>query len=135
MARGASRLSLSDVSLGAGGLARDGLVTLARGLDGAGFAALEVLGGERYRSRLEAGEDPWEELQLVRAAAPNTPLRALVGGQSLTGDRHLADDVVELFVSQAADRGVDVFRVFDPLNDPRNLVFPFYVIPPHEEDA
>lgn len=121
MPRGARALSLSDVSLLAGELPRDELVTLAAELDGAGFAALEVLGAGRYRACLEAGEDPWEELRAIRAAAPRTPLRTAVRGQSLTGERHLADDAVELFLSQAADCGVDVFRVFDPLNDARNL--------------
>ncbi|HYZ01406.1 MAG TPA: hypothetical protein VFA92_07925, partial [Candidatus Binatia bacterium] len=121
MARGAQALSLSDVSLPTSGLPRDELVTLAAELDGAGFAALEVLDGERYRACLEAGQDPWEELRAIRAAAPNTPLRAALRGQSLTGERHVADDAVELFLRQAADCGVDVFRVFDPLDDPRNL--------------
>ena len=121
MPRGARALALSDVSLRTGGLPRDDLVTLAAELDGAGFVALEVLGDARYRACLEAGEDPWEELRAIRAAAPNTPLRITVRGQSLTGERHVADDVVELFLSQAAECGVDVFRVFDPLDDARNL--------------
>jgi pyruvate carboxylase subunit B len=66
-------------------------------------------------------EDPWERLRLLKRAAPKTPLQMLLRGQNLVGYRHYPDDVVRAFVQHAADCGVDVFRIFDALNDERNL--------------
>jgi len=66
-------------------------------------------------------EDPWERLHQLREALPNTRLQMLLRGQNLLGYRHYADDVVEAFVQKAAENGVDVFRVFDALNDLRNI--------------
>lgn len=66
-------------------------------------------------------EDPWEQLRQLRVALPNTRLQMLLRGQNLLGYRHYADDVVEAFVQKTADNGIDVFRVFDALNDLRNI--------------
>jgi oxaloacetate decarboxylase alpha subunit len=66
-------------------------------------------------------EDPWERLRELKKAMPNTPQQMLFRGQNILGYRHYADDVVDRFVERAAVNGVDVFRVFDAMNDPRNL--------------
>ena len=66
-------------------------------------------------------EDPWERLRKLKAALPNTPIQMLLRGQNLLGYRHYSDDVVEAFVQKAARNGVDVFRIFDAMNDMRNL--------------
>jgi pyruvate carboxylase subunit B len=94
---------------------------IARKLDAVGLFAMEAFGGATFETYLELGEDPWEYLRELRAATPNTPIQALVRGQNLVGHRNYADDAVELFVKTAANGGVDVFRVFDPLNDLRNM--------------
>ena len=70
---------------------------------------------------MRRGEDPWDYLRKLRKATPNTPIQALIRGQNLVANRNFADDVVELFVKHAAKCGIDVFRVFDPLNDLRNM--------------
>ncbi|NOP35856.1 pyruvate carboxylase subunit B, partial [Klebsiella pneumoniae] len=66
-------------------------------------------------------EDPWERLRKLRAALPNTRLQMLLRGQNLLGYRHYSDDVVKAFVAKAAVNGIDVFRIFDAMNDVRNL--------------
>jgi pyruvate carboxylase subunit B len=83
--------------------------------------ALEAFGGASFEMSLRQGDDPWEALRRLREVTPNTPVQALVRGQNLVGGRNYADDAVELFVATAAASGVDVFRVFDPLNDVRNM--------------
>ncbi|KFF48702.1 pyruvate carboxylase subunit B [Gammaproteobacteria bacterium MFB021] len=91
-------------------------------LDAIGFHALEVWGGATFDACVRfLKEDPWERLTALREALPDTPLQMLLRGQNLLGYRHYADDVVERFVARAADNGVDIFRVFDALNDLRNL--------------
>ncbi len=98
------------------------LVELARDLDSLGFWSLEVWGGATYDVMTRfLNEDPWERLRLLKQAAPKTPLQMLLRGQNLVGYRNYADDVVKAFVRHAADTGVDVFRIFDALNDERNL--------------
>jgi pyruvate carboxylase subunit B len=77
---------------------------------------------------VELGEDPWERLHRLREVTPRTPNQALLRGQSLTGLQAFADDVVELFIATAAGRGVDVFRLQDPLNDLRNLEVPLRAV-------
>jgi pyruvate carboxylase subunit B len=94
---------------------------LAGKLDAVGLFSLDALGARTYEAALRRGLDPWEWLRRLADVTPSTPLQALVGGRTLLGDRTRADDVVELFVATAARAGVDVFRVFDPLNDVRNL--------------
>ncbi len=91
-------------------------------LDKVGYWSLEVWGGATYDSCLRfLKEDPWERLRTLRKALPSTRLQMLLRGQNLVGYRHYADDVVKKFVSRAAKNGIDVFRIFDALNDIRNL--------------
>ena len=91
-------------------------------LDRVGYRSLEAWGGATFDSCLRfLGEDPWERLQQVKATSPNTPIQMLLRGQNLVGYRNYADDVVDEFVALAAKNGVDIFRVFDALNDTRNL--------------
>ena len=91
-------------------------------LDAIGYHSLEVWGGATFDACVRfLKEDPWERLRAFKEAMPNTPLQMLLRGQNLLGYRHYADDVVERFVARSADNGVDVFRVFDALNDLRNL--------------
>jgi pyruvate carboxylase subunit B len=98
------------------------IVATAPLLDRVGYASLEAWGGATFDSCLRfLAEDPWERLRLVKAAAPGTPIQMLLRGQNLVGYRNYADDVVEEFVKLAAKNGVDVFRVFDALNDTRNM--------------
>ncbi len=91
-------------------------------LDRVGYWSLEVWGGATYDACLRfLKEDPWERLRQLRAALPNTRLQMLLRGQNLLGYRHYADDVVQAFITRAAALGIDVFRIFDALNDTRNL--------------
>jgi len=91
-------------------------------LDKVGFWSLEVWGGATFDACVRfLKEDPWERLRQLKQALPNTPLQMLLRGQNLLGYRHYADDVVREFVQKSADNGMDVFRVFDALNDLRNL--------------
>jgi pyruvate carboxylase subunit B len=91
-------------------------------LDKVGYWSLEVWGGATFDACVRfLKEDPWERLRLLRNALPNTRLQMLLRGQNLLGYRHYADDVVEAFVQKAADNGMDVFRIFDALNDLRNI--------------
>ncbi len=91
-------------------------------LDKVGFWSLEVWGGATFDSCVRfLREDPWERLRKLREALPNTRLQMLLRGQNLLGYRHYSDDVVKAFVEQSAKNGIDVFRIFDALNDLRNL--------------
>ena len=91
-------------------------------LDKVGFWSLEVWGGATFDACVRfLKEDPWERLRQLKKALPNTQLQMLLRGQNLLGYRHYADDVVRSFVQKSADNGMDVFRVFDALNDLRNL--------------
>jgi pyruvate carboxylase subunit B len=91
-------------------------------LDDIGYWSLEVWGGATFDACVRfLKEDPWERLRQLRAALPKTRLQMLLRGQNLLGYRHYADDVVEAFVQKAADNGIDVFRIFDAMNDVRNL--------------
>ena len=98
------------------------ILGIANVLDNIGFWSLEVWGGATFDSCLRfLKEDPWERLKRVRKAYKNSRLQMLLRGQNLVGYRHYADDVVERFVSLSADNGIDVFRIFDSLNDFRNI--------------
>lgn len=91
-------------------------------LDAIGYWSLEMWGGATFDSCIRfLKEDPWERLRQLREALPNTRLQMLLRGQNLLGYRHYSDDVVRAFVKSAADNGIDVFRIFDALNDIRNL--------------
>ncbi len=91
-------------------------------LDQAGYWSLECWGGATFDACVRfLKEDPWERLRTLRQALPNTRLQMLLRGQNLLGYRHYGDDVVEAFVAKAAENGIDVFRIFDALNDVRNL--------------
>ncbi|MDR2447738.1 MAG: sodium-extruding oxaloacetate decarboxylase subunit alpha [Treponema sp.] len=91
-------------------------------LDKAGYFALEAWGGATFDTAMRfLNEDPWERLRKLKAALPNTPIMMLLRGQNLLGYRHYADDVVTKFVEAAAKNGVEIFRIFDALNDPRNF--------------
>jgi pyruvate carboxylase subunit B len=91
-------------------------------LDRVGYASLEAWGGATFDASLRfLNEDPWERLRKVKQLAPRTPVQMLLRGQNLVGYRHYADDVVERFVELSAENGVDIFRVFDALNDVRNM--------------
>ncbi|ORU93541.1 MAG: oxaloacetate decarboxylase [Cycloclasticus sp. symbiont of Bathymodiolus heckerae] len=98
------------------------MLPIAEKLDTVGYWALETWGGATFDSCIRyLGEDPWERLRLLKAAMPNTQQQMLLRGQNLLGYRHYADDVVRKFVERAAENGMDVFRIFDAMNDVRNL--------------
>jgi pyruvate carboxylase subunit B len=91
-------------------------------LDDIGYWSLECWGGATFDACLRfLKEDPWERLQKLKAALPKTRLQMLVRGQNLLGYRHYSDDVVRAFIAKSAEKGIDVFRIFDALNDVRNL--------------
>ncbi|RDL42649.1 oxaloacetate decarboxylase subunit alpha [Marinomonas piezotolerans] len=100
----------------------DDMLPIAEKLDQIGFWSLESWGGATFDSCIRfIGEDPWDRIRELKKAMPNTPQQMLLRGQNLLGYRHYADDVVTKFVERAAKNGVDVFRIFDAMNDPRNL--------------
>jgi len=98
------------------------MLPIAGKLDRIGFWSLETWGGATFDACIRyLGEDPWERMRRLKSAMPNTRQQMLLRGQNLLGYRHYADDVVEKFVERAAANGVDVFRIFDAMNDVRNL--------------
>lgn len=100
----------------------DDMLPIAAELDDIGFWSLESWGGATFDACIRyLGEDPWERIRELKKAMPNTPQQMLLRGQNLLGYRHYADDVVDAFVERAAENGVDVFRVFDAMNDMRNI--------------
>jgi len=100
----------------------DDMLPIAAQLDQVGFWSLETWGGATFDACIRyLGEDPWERIRELKKAMPNTPQQMLFRGQNILGYRHYADDVVAKFVERAAHNGVDVFRVFDAMNDMRNL--------------
>lgn len=100
----------------------DDMLPIAEKLDQVGFWSLESWGGATFDACIRfLGEDPWERIRELSKAMPNTPQQMLFRGQNILGYRHYADDLVEKFVERAAVNGVDVFRIFDAMNDPRNL--------------
>ena len=123
------KLGITDVvlrdahqSLFATRLRIDDMLPIAEKLDQVGFWSLETWGGATFDSCIRyLGEDPWDRLRELKKAMPNTPQQMLFRGQNILGYRHYADDVVEKFVERAAHNGMDVFRVFDAMNDVRNL--------------
>ncbi|EAP3868543.1 oxaloacetate decarboxylase subunit alpha [Salmonella enterica] len=109
-------------SLFATRLCLDDMLPIAAQLDDVGYGSLECWGGATFDACIRfLGEDPWLRLRELKKAMPKTPLQMLLRGQNLLGYRHYADDVVERFVERAVKNGMDVFRVFDAMNDPRNM--------------
>ncbi|MDU2244154.1 MAG: sodium-extruding oxaloacetate decarboxylase subunit alpha, partial [Haemophilus parainfluenzae] len=109
-------------SLFATRLRLDDMLPIAHELDDIGYWSLEAWGGATFDSCIRfLGEDPWVRLRELKKVCPKTPLQMLLRGQNLLGYRHYADDVVERFVERCVANGMDVFRVFDALNDPRNM--------------
>ncbi|MDR7024082.1 sodium-extruding oxaloacetate decarboxylase subunit alpha [Pseudomonas peli] len=100
----------------------DDMLPICAKLDQVGYWSLEVWGGATFDSCVRfLKEDPWERLRKLKACLPNTRLQMLLRGQNLLGYRHYSDDVVRAFVAKAAVNGIDVFRIFDAMNDVRNL--------------
>ena len=100
----------------------DDMLPIAAQLDDVGFWSLETWGGATFDACIRfLGEDPWERLRELKKAMPKTPQQMLLRGQNILGYRHYADDIIDKFVERSAINGVDVFRIFDALNDPRNL--------------
>ncbi|EJL6397445.1 sodium-extruding oxaloacetate decarboxylase subunit alpha [Vibrio navarrensis] len=98
------------------------MLPIAAELDKVGYWSLETWGGATFDACIRfLGEDPWERLRALKKAMPNTPMQMLLRGQNLLGYRHYADDVVEKFVERAHTNGMDVFRIFDAMNDVRNF--------------
>ncbi len=100
----------------------DDMLPIAARLDDIGFWSLETWGGATFDACIRyLGEDPWDRIRELKKAMPKTPMQMLFRGQNILGYRHYADDVVEKFVERCATNGVDVFRVFDAMNDMRNI--------------
>ncbi len=121
---GITELALRDAhqSLLATRMRIDDMLPIAGKLDQVGFWSIESWGGATFDACIRyLGEDPWERIRRLKAAMPNTPQQMLFRGQNILGYRHYADDLVEKFVERCAVNGVDVFRIFDALNDLRNL--------------
>lgn len=98
------------------------MLPIAEKMDQVGFFSLETWGGATFDTCIRyLNEDPWERLRALKKAMPNTPMQMLLRGQNLVGYRHYADDVVDRFVEKAAENGVDIFRIFDAVNDIRNM--------------
>ncbi|GAB3523722.1 sodium-extruding oxaloacetate decarboxylase subunit alpha [Photobacterium alginatilyticum] len=122
-------LAITDVvlrdahqSLFATRLRIEDMLPIAEQLDNVGYWSLETWGGATFDSCIRyLGEDPWERLRALKQAMPKTPMQMLLRGQNLLGYRHYADDVVEKFVERAHANGMDVFRIFDAMNDVRNF--------------
>lgn len=123
------KIAITDVvlrdahqSLFATRLRLDDMLPIAAELDNIGYWSLEAWGGATFDACIRfLGEDPWVRLRELKKAIPKTPLQMLLRGQNLLGYRHYADDVVDRFVERAVDNGMSVFRVFDAMNDPRNM--------------
>ncbi|MDG1475419.1 MAG: oxaloacetate decarboxylase, partial [Porticoccaceae bacterium] len=100
----------------------DDMLPIAAKLDQVGYWSMESWGGATFDACIRfLGEDPWDRIREIKKAMPNTPQQMLFRGQNILGYRHYADDVVTKFVERAAVNGIDVFRVFDAMNDMRNL--------------
>lgn len=98
------------------------VLSICKEIDNAGFYALEVWGGATFDACLRfLNEDPWERLRLIRKACPKTKLQMLFRGQNILGYRHYSDDVVDMFCKKSIQNGINIIRVFDALNDIRNL--------------
>lgn len=109
-------------SLMATRMTTDEMIPILEVMDSVGYNAIEMWGGATYDACLRfLDEDPWRRLKKIRKRVKNTKLQMLLRGQNLLGYRHYADDLVDEFVDKAITNGIDIIRVFDALNDPRNL--------------
>jgi oxaloacetate decarboxylase alpha subunit len=100
----------------------DDMLPIAEKMDRVGYWAVEMWGGATFDSAMRfLDEDPWDRLRLLRQAMPNTPFMMLLRGQNVVGYRHYPDDVLERFIVRARANGIDIFRIFDALNDIRNI--------------
>ncbi len=105
------------------------MLPIAAQIDKIGYSSVEMWGGATFDSCMRfLGEDPWERLRLLKEVMPKTPFQMLLRGQNVVGYRHYADDVVERFIVKAHENGIDVFRVFDALNDLRNMELSFKIV-------
>ena len=112
----------SHQSLIATRMTTDEMLPILDELDKVGYHSLEAWGGATFDACMRfLNEDPWERLRKIRAKVKNTKLQMLFRGQNILGYRHYADDVVEYFVQKSIANGIDILRIFDALNDPRNL--------------
>jgi oxaloacetate decarboxylase alpha subunit len=121
---GITELALRDAhqSLFATRMRIEDMLPIAEKLDSIGFHSIESWGGATFDACIRyLGEDPWERIRRLKAAMPNTPQQMLFRGQNILGYRHYADDLVRKFVERCAVNGIDVFRIFDAMNDTRNL--------------
>lgn len=117
-------------------LRTEDMLPICNKMDKVGYWAMEVWGGATFDACLRfLKEDPWSRLRQLRKALPNTQLSMLLRGQNLLGYRHYADDVVAQFVALAVNNGVDVFRIFDALNDARNLQTAIAAVKAHKKHA
>src|SRR5438128_7730247 len=115
-------------SLVQGRLKLQHVLPIAKTLDDIGYHALDAWGGWTFAAQVRAlKEDPWQRLRALRAAIVKTPLQMLIRGQTLLGQSHQPDDVVRAFIEQAVEDGIRVIKMFDPLNDLRNLELPVEV--------
>ena len=129
MAKNSKRIKITDTtlrdahqSLLATRLQTVDMVPILKKIDAIGYHSLEMWGGATFDSCIRfLGEDPWQRLRTIRKICKKTKLQMLLRGQNLVGYRHYADDVVELFCEKAVENGIDIIRVFDALNDPRNM--------------
>ena len=109
-------------SLAATRMTMDEMLPILSDMDKVGYYSLEAWGGATFDACLRfLNEDPWERLRTIRDNVKNTKLQMLFRGQNILGYRHYADDVVEYFVQKSIANGIDVIRIFDALNDARNL--------------
>ena len=102
----------------------DDMLPIAPKMDQVGYHSMEVWGGATFDSAMRyLNEDPWERLRRIRAALPNTKLQMLLRAQNVVGYKHYPDDIVERFIVRARANGIDIFRIFDALNDTRNMAW------------
>lgn len=114
----------------------DDMLPIAAKLDEMGYWSLETWGGATFDACIRyLGEDPWHRIRELKKVMPRTPMQMLLRGQNILGYRHYADDVVNKFVERAAHNGVDVFRVFDAMNDMRNIETALQAVKKHGKHA
>jgi len=110
-------------------LRTDDMLPIAAKIDQVGFHSVEMWGGATFDACMRfLNEDPWERLRKLKAAMPNTPFQMLLRGQNVVGYRHYPDDIVERFIVKARENGIDIFRIFDALNDVRNMLWAMKVV-------